>query len=152
MSKTIVIIDDDSDDLDIMKEALNQIDPSILCICFVYPEEAVRLLGKELVLLPDYIFVDVNMPKITGVECLYELRKIPEFMATPIIVYSTSMSEKVSDDILDMGATYTLQKPYSINDYVTALECIILGVGTPSNFLRAKGENSIRQKSSQNMS
>lgn len=66
MRKTIVIIDDDSDDLDTMKEALRQIDPLILCISFLYPEEALRLLSKELILLPDYIFVDINMPKISG--------------------------------------------------------------------------------------
>ena len=56
MPKTVVIIDDDSDDLEIMKEALSHVDSSLLCISFVYPDEAIRLLARELILLPDYIF------------------------------------------------------------------------------------------------
>ena len=97
MPKTVVIIDDDSDDLEIMKEALSHVDSSLLCISFVYPDEAIRLLARELILLPDYIFIDINIPRISGQECLATLRKIKEFDDVPIIMYSTSMPSAVSE-------------------------------------------------------
>jgi CheY-like chemotaxis protein len=127
MPKTIVIIDDDSDDLDIMKEALGQVDPSLLCISFVYPDEAIRLLGKELILLPDYIFIDINIPRISGQECLSYLREIKEFDNIPIIMYSTSMPSQVSQVLMKKGANFTFQKPFEFKDYITILERIIYG-------------------------
>jgi len=127
MPKTVVIIDDDSDDLEIMKEALTHVDSSLLCISFVYPDEAIRLLAKELILLPDYIFIDINIPRISGHECLTTLRKIKEFDDVPIIMYSTSMPANVSDSLKKSGANFTFQKPFEFNDYVNILERIIYG-------------------------
>ena len=127
MPKTVVIIDDDPDDLDVMKEALLQVDSSIHCICFIYPEEALRLLGKELILLPDFIFVDINMVKLSGDFCLRELRKLPEFAETPIIMCSTSMPEQVAGALLRDGATHTFQKPFVIKEYIRILEGILYG-------------------------
>lgn len=137
MAKTVVIIDDDQDDLDVLGEMLSQIDPSILCISFVYPEEALRLLKREFILLPDFIFCDINMPKLTGFECLKELRTVKEFEKTPIIICSTSMGHETSDKLLASGATFTLQKPPKVEDYLTALESIILETNVPSKYLRS---------------
>ena len=127
MPKTVVIIDDDSDDLEIMKEALNQVDSSLLCISFVYPDEAIRLLSKELILLPDFIFIDINIPRISGHECLYRLREIREFDGIPIIMYSTSMPPVVAQTLRSNGANFTFQKPFEFADYVRILERIIYG-------------------------
>ena len=63
MAKTVLIIDDDQDDLDIMKQAIQSIDPDLFCLSFIYPEEALKIiLGDEFVVTPDYIFIDINMP------------------------------------------------------------------------------------------
>jgi CheY-like chemotaxis protein len=127
MPKTVVLIDDDSDDLEIMKDALTQVDASLLCISFVYPDEAIRLLSKELILLPDFIFIDINIPRISGPECLSRLREIHEFKEVPIIMYSTSMPERVAQSLRKNGANFTFQKPFEFNDYVRILERIIYG-------------------------
>jgi CheY-like chemotaxis protein len=131
MPKTVVIIDDDSDDLEIMKEALTQVDSSLLCISFVYPDEAIRLLSKELILLPDFIFIDINIPRISGHECLRQLRSIREFDSIPIIMYSTSMPTVVAQSLRLKGANFTFQKPFEFADYVTVLERIIYGTVHP---------------------
>ena len=127
MPKTVVLIDDDSDDLEIMKDALTQVDASLLCISFVYPDEAIRLLSRELILLPDFIFIDINIPRISGPECLSRLREIHEFKEVPIIMYSTSMPDGVAQRLRKNGANFTFQKPYEFNDYVRILERIIYG-------------------------
>jgi CheY-like chemotaxis protein len=131
MPKTVVIIDDDSDDLDIMKEALSQVDSSLLCISFVYPDEAIRLLSKELILLPDFIFIDINIPRISGDECLRHLRSIKEFDSIPIIMYSTSMPAVVAQTLQLKGANFTFQKPFEFRGYVSVLERIIYGTYHP---------------------
>lgn len=128
MPKTVVIIDDDSDDLEIMKDAFAQVDPSLLCISFVYPDEAIRLLSKELILLPDFIFIDINIPRISGHECLRRLREIHEFDNVPIIMYSTSMPESVAKMLRENGANFTFQKPFEFSGYVKTLEQIIHAV------------------------
>ena len=125
MPKTVVLIDDDSDDLDVLKEALLLVDSTMHCISFIYAEEAIRLLSKELILLPDYIFLDINMAKMSGGECLKELRKLQEFKTTPIIMCSTSMPDAVARQLIRDGATYTFQKPYAMRSYVQILEGIL---------------------------
>lgn len=126
MAKTIIIIDDDPDDLDIMKHAINSIDTSLLCISFIYPEEALRvLLSKELVVQPDYIFIDINMPRLTGDKCLKTLRDHIEFNHIKIILYSTSMPETVAEALKLAGANFVFEKPVRIKTYTDILKNII---------------------------
>lgn len=125
MPKTVVIIDDDSDDLDIMRDALTHVDATMLCMGFVYPDEAIRLLSKELILLPDYIFIDINIPRISGHECLMQLRSMPEFDQVPIIMYSTSMPPNVAEVLTRDGASFAFQKPFGFDDYVRILQKIV---------------------------
>jgi CheY-like chemotaxis protein len=125
--KTVFVIDDDPDDLQFMRDALNRVDPSILYVGFVCPEEAIELLTKELAVMPAYIFIDMNMPKMNGEACLRHLRTNNNFSATPIILYSTSMPKEVSEKLLKTGANYTFAKPNTENEYQVVLANIIFG-------------------------
>jgi CheY-like chemotaxis protein len=136
--KTVFLIDDDAEDLQFMRDALNRVDSSILCVSFVYADEAIKLLTKELIVLPDYIFLDMNMPKITGEDCLRHLRTNDKFSTTPIVIYSTSMPKEVSDKLLKAGATYTFAKPNTEKEYFVVLESIIFGNVMPSQYLQHK--------------
>lgn len=124
MPKTVVLIDDDPDDLYLIKEAITLVRPDFVCFSFIYPEEAVRLLSMDTVLLPDYIFLDINMPKKNGKECLVEFRKVPELANTAIIILSTSMPAKTSQDLLSAGANFTYQKPNRLSGYEDILRQI----------------------------
>jgi CheY-like chemotaxis protein len=75
MSKTAILIDDDQDDLDFMKDALENIDRSLHCLMFTNPNEAIRVISDELLVRPDFVFTDINMPGMTGDKCVSELRK-----------------------------------------------------------------------------
>jgi CheY-like chemotaxis protein len=111
MARTIVLIDDDPDDLDIMKETIEKVAPSTQCISFLYPDEAIRVITTELIVVPDYIIIDMNMPRKTGLECLRELRAQEEFDEIPIIIYSTTISTSVKETLMKAGATHVFQKP-----------------------------------------
>jgi CheY-like chemotaxis protein len=117
MAKTAVLIDDDQDDLEILKERIAAVDPALLCISFVYPQEAIRVISGELIVTPDYVFTDINMPGMTGDQCVKELRKLKDFDKTVITVFSTSMKDDVARSLKDMGANHTFQKPYKMSDY-----------------------------------
>lgn len=131
MPKTVVIIDDDADDLDLMNQAFTMIDSTIQLVSFIYPDEAIRLLAKQLILVPDFIFIDINMQRLRGDECLEELRTVAHFKQTPIIMFSTSMPSDVAETLSDRGATYMFEKPTKLEQYIVILETIIYGAAKP---------------------
>lgn len=119
--KTVIVIDDDQDDLDFIKESINRIDNSILCLCFVYPEEALRVTTNELIFIPDYIICDINMPRMPGDVILEKFRAIPALQDTVIAMFSTSIPLALSQKLLQAGADFTLLKPTRIEDYISML-------------------------------
>jgi CheY-like chemotaxis protein len=133
--KTIFLIDDDPEDLQFMRDAMNRVDSTILLVSFLYPEEAIKLLTNDLIVLPDHIFIDMNMPKLTGEDCLNQLRMNGRFSAIPITLYSTSMPKEVSARLLKKGASYTFVKPNTENEYTIVLESIIIGNAVQNSHL-----------------
>jgi CheY-like chemotaxis protein len=131
MSKTVVLIDDDQDDLEILKDVIHSLDPSIHCISFIYPMEAVRVVCEELIVVPDYFFIDINMPGMTGDKCLRVLRAKNEFKHSVISILSTSVQPEMSETLRVLGANHTFQKPTSINSYTTIVERVLGTASTP---------------------
>jgi CheY-like chemotaxis protein len=110
-SKMILLIDDDADDQEIFISALTQIDSSILCLSFTDGEEALNLLQTEIIAVPDFIFLDLNMPRFSGKQCLAELKKSVKFKGIPVIIYTTSAASKDIEDTRALGADHFLIKP-----------------------------------------
>lgn len=128
MSRTIIIIDDDQDDLEIMKLAIHNIDPGIFCLCFIYPEEALRvILGKEFVVTPDFIFIDINMPGLSGDKCLKAIRANKTVEKSVITMYSTSMPDTVAEALKINGADHVFEKPVKLKGYSEILGRILSG-------------------------
>jgi CheY-like chemotaxis protein len=90
----------------------------LLCLSFIYPEEAIRvLLSKELAVLPAFIFIDINMPGVSGDKCLKALRSHKEFDQVVITLYSTSMPDTVAEALKTAGANFVFEKPVRIKMY-----------------------------------
>jgi CheY-like chemotaxis protein len=111
MAKTIIIIDDDPDDIYIMEEAIQTIDPSFICKSFTRASEALAILSKNDSGMPEYIFIDMNMPLIGGEKCLKSFRENPLFDTAVITMISTSMPPNVATSLQEAGADFTVQKP-----------------------------------------
>ncbi len=110
-SKIFFIIDDDEDDLGLFIEALTEIDESIQCFTALNGEEGLQKLKTGLVPIPDYIFLDLNMPRLNGQQTLAEIKKTETLCEIPIIIYSTSAQKNHIDDVIKLGAAYFLKKP-----------------------------------------
>lgn len=90
---TIMLIDDDLDDREFFIEALNEIEGLSLFGIAENGEHALSVLDQS-IKKPDYIFMDINMPKIDGIECLKELKKKRSLMNIPVFMLSTSLEQQ----------------------------------------------------------
>ena len=89
----ILLVDDDNDDLEVLQETIAKINPVIKCETAKNGFDALIALDK-LVQLPRIIFLDVNMPRMNGKECLTKIRSNPKLTDLPIIMYSTAFDEE----------------------------------------------------------
>jgi CheY-like chemotaxis protein len=116
----VLNIDDDRDDREIFCDALKEINPTIKCIGKDNAEEAINLLNSSS-LLPNYIFLDINMPKMGGIECLKKIKKNDRLSEIPVIVLSTTVSRKEIDEVKRLGADFLSKEP-SFVKYVNSLK------------------------------
>lgn len=121
---TILYADDDADDCELVVEALGRIDPQINCVMANDGQQALRIL-KEKGKLPDYIFLDVNMPVMNGKSCLIELKKDKRLREIPVVMYSTTQDKDEINELYAMGATQFVQKPNSFSDLCISLRTVI---------------------------
>ena len=107
---TMLIVDDDRDDQDILREVIEEINPSIRCHYAFNGLEALQCLANCAV-MPDLIFLDLNMPVMSGREFL-EAKKAQHSIADiPVYVFTTSYSCLERNSVLRLGATDFLTKP-----------------------------------------
>jgi len=110
-TRKCLIIDDDPDDQEIFAMCLNAVDEDAECRAISDPVEAIEELEKEENYIPDYIFLDVNMPKINGIDCLRRLKTIDRLRHTKIFMYSTTSDGPALAQSRVLGAEDFIVKP-----------------------------------------
>ena len=120
---TVFYADDDVEDCDLFTEALQQIDSEVKCITAKDGKEALDFL-KLTYDLPDYIFLDINMPRIDGKACLREIKKDPRLTQIPVIMYSTTSDTNEIQQYYKLGAHDFLIKPANFHILCECLESI----------------------------
>jgi DNA-binding response OmpR family regulator len=111
MTTTAVLIDDDPDDLDMLRDAIMLLNPHVVCIAFTCPVQALAALSADFFATPEYIFIDINMPRMDGLTCLQVLRRHERFHAASVIVLSTAMESGDKKRLMDLGADHVFKKP-----------------------------------------
>ena len=123
-----LIIDDDSEDQDIFEIALREVNTTLELIRASNGLEALQLLRSfDPAAYPDKIFLDINMPKMDGRECLRELKKDEQLKSIPVIIYSTSSDQRDRAELLHLGATSFLTKPSNLPDVVNIIRSFVPG-------------------------
>ena len=123
--KTCFLIDDDEDDRDIFELALQQLEQKFTYVTSDSCSEALEMLRKG-DFNPDFIFLDLNMPLISGRECLSEIRKLSEFRNIPVVIYTTSSVQKDKDEVMRLGATSFITKPSKISVLTDVLRQVLI--------------------------
>ncbi|KAA9346237.1 MULTISPECIES: response regulator [Larkinella] len=118
---TCFLIDDDEDDQELFTLALKKVDPTLTCVVADDCGEAIQKLREEDAFMPQFIFLDLNMPRMHGKQCLMELKKIARIEHIPIIIYTTSSEPKDIHETKALGATDFLTKPPLISTLTTRL-------------------------------
>ena len=116
----VLLVDDDADDRQFFVEALSEVDPEIKIATSVDGIEALDFLHK-LQELPNYIFLDLNMPRMDGFQCLAELKKSTRYAHIPVIIYTTSKQKEEEDEAFRLGASAFFQKPSNFADICKGL-------------------------------
>ncbi len=116
------LADDDPDDQYLLAKAAKEVDPDIN---LVYFEQGQALLD-ELVCsdAPDLIILDLNMPKLTGMETLHLIKHDQNLKGVPVVIYSTSDSQEDIRDAYKAGANTFFVKPESYSGLLKMVEDI----------------------------
>ena len=122
--KLLLLVDDDEDDSFLFREILTEVDPAIKLVTAENGRVALSMLGAENAVLPDIIFLDLNMPKMDGKQCLEELKKDDLLKDIPVFIYTTSSQSKDIEYTLQLGAACFITKPSSSKDLQELLAII----------------------------
>lgn len=124
----LLLADDDRDDRFFFEKALKNISFPTSYDEVTDGEALMEYLERNPDKLPDVIFLDLNMPRKTGAECLTEIKSSEKFRHIPVVIYSTSLHEEIAYDLYNAGAHYYLQKcelhelPDALTDVLRMLE------------------------------
>ncbi len=125
-----LVIDDDADDRDIFEIALEESDSPFSLTAIDSSLKALEALSAGNT-VPDFIFLDLNMPLVSGKECLREIRSIDALEHVPVVIYSTSSYIKDIEETKMLGANHFLSKTPDIRRLSEILSELFSGKDLP---------------------
>ena len=120
MVKKILLVDDDVEDREIIKDALGDLGYHSVIHFEENGEKALTFLESayNTGTLPAMVILDLNMPRMNGTQTLRHLKTDERFRDIPVIIYSTSLNNIERDECLSLGAHSYVIKPVSYRDTV----------------------------------
>lgn len=112
---TIALADDDEDDRLFFRDAFDELKINTVVSTYCDGVELMKYLHDKKTILPNILFLDLNMPKKNGFECLLEIKKEEKFNDMAIAIYSTSSSEEDVENTFVQGANIYIKKPSDFN-------------------------------------
>ena len=113
----ILLADDDADDRLFFKEALAGFPLSTNLTTVTDGEQLMQLLINETYDLPDILFLDLNMPRKNGFECLSEIKLNSKLSKLSVVVLSTSFVQEVVNQLYQNEAKYFIRKPSEFSQF-----------------------------------
>jgi CheY-like chemotaxis protein len=121
----VLLADDDEDDRMIFKDALEEVRVKTRLTLVKDGIQLMDYLLQEDCDYPGIVFLDLNMPRKGGIECLREIRNDKRFKNISVAIYSTSASEGDIEDTFIKGANVYIKKPNDFASLVKVLEDVI---------------------------
>ena len=118
----VLLADDDKDDCLFFTDILSNIPVGTSLTIVKDGDQLISHLAKNGEILPEVIFLDLNMPKKNGYECLAEIKSNVSLNNIPVIIFSTSYDEEKANRLYDNGAHYYICKPTNFKDLQDAVQ------------------------------
>ena len=128
MATKFFLIDDDSDDRELFSEALAAVDNSIVCYYAEDGEDAIEKLYSKRIDKPDVIFLDINLPAMTGWQCLDKIKTSADTRDVPVIMYSTSSHTRDKNLARGLGALCLVTKPHDYKEIKNLLSTVATSI------------------------
>ncbi|MES2514038.1 MAG: response regulator [Bacteroidota bacterium] len=122
----VMLADDDKDDQFLFEEALDKTPVDTELMTADDGKQLMDKLHDPEIPNPDIIFLDLNMPNKSGKECIAEIKSDDELKDIPVVIYSTSNSDKDVEDTYNAGASLYVSKPNSFGKIMAVLKNIFL--------------------------
>lgn len=138
---SILLADDDTDDCIFFKDAVEELGlPTQLSILHD-GEQLMQHLNYKKNKLPDVLFLDLNMPRKNGFECLSEIKLTQKLHQLPVIIFSTSFEQEVVNLLYKNGAHYFIRKPSEFLQFKKIIHQTFNTLILPQNISRPTREN-----------
>lgn len=127
----ILLADDDIDDYLFFTKALKEIDINTKLTRVLDGEQLMKYLFDNAENLPDILFLDLSMPRKTGIECLAEIEINRLTIDLPVIVLTTSFTQgnhveqNLKNLLLKMGAEKFIRKSGDFKQYKNTIEIVL---------------------------
>ena len=121
----VLLADDDIDDCIFFRDALEELPLSATLSTVNDGVQLMNYLSAKANDLPDVLFLDLNMPRKSGFECLSEIKLMDKLKGLPVIIFSTSLNSEVVNLLFQKGAHHYICKP---GEYVKLKKVILDGV------------------------
>lgn len=118
--KTIMMAEDDAEDVDLFKDVLTDLELDISLAIAVNGKELMKQL-EHTEILPEIVFLDLNMPLKNGMVCLEEIRANQSWKDIKVIILSTSSHQDQMKDAYDKGADFYMVKQSNYVDFKNAI-------------------------------
>ena|SRR5438093_7676179 len=127
--KNVLLVEDNPADVYLIQRSVADCGPDIHVSVVPDGGEALAFLRKEApftqVPTPGLILLDLHLPKVRGDQILPDMRRLPAYRATPIVVLSVAPQEEAEARCLQLGATAYAQKSANFYAYVDAIKAIV---------------------------
>ena len=121
----VLLADDDDDDRLFFKDAIEKVKVKTVVNMVNDGVELMDYLNNSTTRLPNLLFLDLNMPRKSGMECLKEIRSNHKLKDLSIAIYSTSGLEKDIEETFVKGANIYIKKPNDFEELKSILDKVI---------------------------
>lgn len=122
----ITLADDDEDDRLFFTDAFEELKINTIVNTVNNGRELLNYLEHPEAVLPNIIFLDLNMPILNGIECLKEIKRNEKFNDIAIAIYSTSSSDQDVENTFVLGANIYIKKPSNFNELKKILSDVVI--------------------------
>jgi CheY-like chemotaxis protein len=141
--KAILLVEDSAADVYLIQQAAQECGRDIQLWSMADGSEALQFLRKEHPLThvptPALILIDLLLPKMSGTQLLTEIRQLPAYQATPVIILSQMDKEREEAFCLQLGATAYVQKSSNFYGFFNSIQALV------KHWLQSEGERKEEQ-------